>query len=470
MSIYRTSEIWGDAAVELSSALYRKWGQTLGQQNEPGAKFVVGGDTRASTPEFLAALADGLCAAGADVVELGVAPTPVVYYAQRRLRAAGCAVVTGSYHPAGINGLKWRLGRQPPGTTQVDLLRHAANSARRRKCRCRNGNERALDISFDYVGWLQETWVDLLEFPCRVVLDPMYGIGAQRARRYLQAVFPHGLFSAIHDEPRPDFGDQSPDCSRPEALDELASAVEHQQADLGIALDGDADRVAVVDGQGNVLSPDETACVLLESFNGEVEGQSLVYDQESSFRLAELARQHGAEPLAERNDPSAILARMRQMNAFFGAAGNGQYFFRALDGGNDPLFTVCWLISWLAHSHHTLAELRREIPSLAITPSLLVPLGESEQKKVLKEVRRAWADLPQSRLDGVRVDFAKGQWASLRPASGAEGLVFRAEAQDWEQLHRLVHRFCAPLGELGDQLWIRYTAETGNQKTTLCRR
>jgi hypothetical protein len=113
MTIYKPCDIRGDADKELTPALYKGWGQTLGQRLPPMAKFLVGGDVRASTPPFLAALIEGLCQAGLDVVDLGLLPTPMIYYAKQRLHADGCAIVTASHNPATVNGLKWMLGDQP---------------------------------------------------------------------------------------------------------------------------------------------------------------------------------------------------------------------------------------------------------------------------------------------------------------------------------------------------------------------
>jgi len=123
LSIFKACDIRGRADEELTPDRYRSWGRLLGQQFRPGAKFTVGGDVRSSTPEFLDSLVLGLCEAGLDVVNLGILPTPMVYYARRRLQAAGCAVVTASHNPPEVNGLKWLIGNRPPTETQVAALR-----------------------------------------------------------------------------------------------------------------------------------------------------------------------------------------------------------------------------------------------------------------------------------------------------------------------------------------------------------
>ena len=381
MSIYKPCDIRGCATRELTPDLYHQWGRTLGQQVEPGAKFVVGGDVRLSTPEFLGALIDGLCDAGVDLVDLGTLPTPMIYYAKRRLAAAGCAIVTASHNPADVNGLKWMIGEPPPTEDDVRSLEQATASGRRTKkagrphpnplpkgegtktARRLRTKPRTLDVSFDYVAWLQEVWMDTPSLARPVVLDTMHGAWACRARRYLQAVFPHTLFSAIHDTPNGTFNGQSPDCSRPERLEQLGEAVYHQRACLGIAFDGDGDRVALVDNEGNLLSAEEATWVLLQSLGPGLPGERFVYDVKFSDRIPEAARRLGAEPLVERSGHAFIRSRMLESKARFGAEVSGHYFFRDLAGGDDGLFAACWMIAHLAQSADgSLAELRRACP------------------------------------------------------------------------------------------------------------
>jgi len=454
VSIYKACDIRGHAD-QLTPELYRRWGRSLGRQVEPKAKFAVAGDVRATTPEFLAALTDGLCQAGVHVVELGILPTPMAHYARRRLRAAGCAVVTASHNPAGQNGLKWTIGHQPPTPDDVELLRCEAD--RPKRTRRERGTSRTLDISFDYVAWLQETFVDSLQARRRIVLDPMHGCCAGKARRYLQAVFPHCLFSAIHDVPDPAMAGGAPDCSRQELLRDLCEEVYREKADLGIALDGDGDRLALVDEQGTILSAEEATCVLLHSFGAEAAGQPFVYDLKFSRRLAEVARGLGAEPLAERSGHTFIRRRMLQARALFGAEGSGHYFFRALEGGDDGLFAACWLVAWLDHCAEPLSRLRRRCPKVFATPELRVSAEPDEHPRILQQVRAAWSQYPQSSRDGVCVDFPGG-WALVRSSITEPGLTFRFEAGNWPALRDLVWKFCEPLDEVGDRLWMQYTA------------
>lgn len=461
MSIYRPCEIRGCARRELSPELYRQWGRTLGWQVEPRAKFVVGGDVRRSTPAFLAALIEGLCEAGVDLVDLGTLPTPMIYYAQRRLAAAGCAIVTASHNPADLNGLKWRIGDRPPLEKDVRLLRRGTHPPAGKTQRRVRTQPRVLDISFDYVAWLQEIWIDTPPLPRPVVLDTMHGAWSCRARRYLQAIFPRSIFWAIHDTPNGAFNGRSPDCCQPERLEELSEAVDRQRACLGIAFDGDGDRVAFVDNQGGLLSAEEATWVLLQSLGPDLPGERFVYDVKFSDRVPEAARQLGAEPVPERSGPAFIHNRMLQAKARFGAEPSGHYFFRDLAGGEDALFAACWMIDYLARSpDKDLAGICQRCPPVFMTPELRVPMHARQQRAVIGWVRNTWCNCPQTEIDGLRVVFPDG-WVLVRGLASEGALSFRFEAGDWQRLEGLVRRFSSALPGAGESLWGQYRAAMG---------
>jgi len=460
VSIYKPCDIRGSAADELTSDLYRRWGLTLGQQVEPKAKFVVGGDVRDSTPGFQAALLDGLCETGLDVVDLGTLPTPMIYYAKRRLGAPGCAIVTASHNPPHVNGLKWMIGDRPPSEKDVRALKRGAELARRKRSQRTRTDPRTLDVTFDYVAWLQEAWVDTPVVRRPIVLDGMHGVWACRARRYLQAVFPHSVFSAIHDAPDSSFGGRSPDCSHHDSLVDLGEAVYQQRALLGIAFDGDGDRVAFVDDEGTPLSAEETTWILLQSFGEEISGKPFVYDVKFSDRVPEAARKLGAEPIVERSGHTFIRNRMLQTGAPFGAEISGHYFFRELAGGDDGLYAACRMIAYLAGCGKPLSQVRRKSPKVYVTPDLRVRVKARYRRTVVRSVRDAWSKYPQSEVDGVRIRFPDG-WALVRNSVTEPALTFRFESRTWSGLAKLVSKFCDSLPEVGEALWASYEDAMG---------
>jgi len=460
VSIYLPCDIRGSVDTELTPKLYRRWGLILGQQVPVGEKFVAGGDGRASTPAYRAALVEGLCQAGVDLVDLGTIPTPMIYYAKRRLAAAGCAIVTASHRPAQLNGLKWMIGDRPPTRRDIGVLKRAAGQ----RSIGRNGrtatSPRGLDVSFDYVAWLQETWFGAPPMPRPIVLEVMHGTWARRARRYLQAIFPHSIFSAIHDEPDGSFAGRVPDCARVEQLEDLCRAVYQQRAALGIAFDGDGDRVAFVDDEGNPLTAEETTWVLLQSIADDLPAERFVYDLKFSNRIPEAAGALGAQPLAERSGHAFLRSRMLSSDALFGAEISGHYFFRALGGGDDGLYSACRMIAFLARTGRSLSDLRRACPRVHVTPDLRVAMKARGVRAVIERVRQCFAGYPQSALDGVRVEFPDG-WALVRSSITQPAVTFRFEAANWTGLTELVWGFCETLPEIGDALWARFHEAMG---------
>jgi phosphomannomutase / phosphoglucomutase len=469
VSIYKPCDIRGEAATELSPALYEAWGRALGRQLPPSAKFVVGGDVRESTPPFLAALIDGLCQAGLNVVDVGLMPTPMIHYAKRRLHADGCAIVTASHNPATINGLKWMLGDRPPTPDDVTALQRAVESSAADAGQGRGEGDpgrsepRTLDISFDYVACLQETFVDSLTAQQHIVVDPMFGCWAGKARRYLHAIFPQCLFSTVHDAVDARFDGRTPDCSRQQNLDELCEAVYRERAYLGVAFDGDGDRVALVDNEGVALRAEEAAWVLLKCLGKELDGERFVHDVKFSDRIPEAARRLGAEPLVERSGHAFIRTRVRNTAAVFGAEVSGHYFYRALEGGDDGLYTACLVIAHLARSGQSLADLRRGCPPVYMTPDLRLTVAPDVQAKIIEQIRAAWQGFPQQTIDGVRID-TPGGWALVRSSVTEPALTFRFEGLDWPALDDLVERFCDRMPEYGDELWIHFKSAMGNQE------
>ncbi len=462
MSIYKACDIRGDAAQELTPALYERWGNVLGRQLPARTKFVVGGDVRESSPMFLSALIEGLSRAGLDVIDLGLLPSPMIYYAMRRLRAGGCAIVTAAHDPWFVNGLQWMIGDRPPVSEDVAAVERSSAGTLGETGKRIPTVPRTLDVTFDYVACLQETFVESMDAQFHIVLDPRHACWAEKVRRYLHAIFPQCLFSTIHDTHASRFGGCAAGCSRLCDLAELSNAVYRQRAHLGIAFDGDGDGIAIVDDRGVALSAEETTCLLLHSFGERLRGERFVYDLALSDRVADEARRLGAEPIAEHSGHAFLLARMMDSGALFGVGSGGHFFFRDRNGCDDGLYTACLLIEHLARCKRPLSDLRAECPAIHITPDLCLAMPVENQSKVLKQICEAWSQFPQTTLDGLRINLPGG-WALVRGSDVDPVLTFRFEGIDWHALEDLVERFCDAIPEFGDELWTRYRAAMNGQ-------
>ena len=451
MSVYKPCDIRGPVPG-LSAGLYYRWGLSIGRRLEPGACVVVGGDVRASTAEFAAALIDGIRKQGMHVLDLGIVPTPIIYFAKREHEAEACAIITASHNPPDMNGLKCMIGQRPATEEDILALKHDAESGYAGEPGRGPGRRERLDTTEAYDRWLRTCFASKPKPQGElVVVDPGNGCWAGRAARHLAHVFPDARFEAIHDEPDGTFPSRSPDSSNPKYLTRLADVVRARGAALGIAFDGDGDRVAFVDDEGTGLTAEEAVYVLLHSLGAALEGRAFVYDIKFSDRVVETARALGATPIVERSGHAFIRARMLDTRALFGAEISGHYFYEALAGGDDGLYTACRMVVHLAEQGRPLAALRRECPIVYATPDLRVRVPAERHADLIDRVKAAFADYPQRFIDGVRIDFPDG-WVLLRASVTEPAVTVRFEAASSVALDEGLRTFCAKVPEISAQL------------------
>ena len=459
MSVYQPCDIRGEVD-ELSPELYAKWGLLLARNataTRPATggrpQFVIGGDVRTHTPEFLAALAAGLAAGGAEVHSLGIVPTPLIYFAKRHLDLDACAIVTASHNPPRYNGLKWMIGQLPPTENDVLELRSDTERLTDRPLAPAGFKATELNIWPEYLQWLRQQWGSgpLAQHPLRVVLDPGHGCWARHALACIHRLFPGVQASAIFDTPDGTFPGRDPDCARPRELGALCAEVRAQRADLGIAFDGDGDRVAFVDDQGAALSAEQATWVLLHSMAGELPGRVFVYDLKFSDLLKRTAAAMGATPRAERSGHAFIRATMLGSDAAFGAEISGHYFYGALRSLDDGLYSALRMMSHLAGGERSLSQWRSACPPVYMTADLRLRVAPERRGQIIERARQAFASLPQTHIDGTRIDFADG-WALVRASVTEPSLTFRFEGRDPVALSRVVDQFCEALGDIGQRV------------------
>ena len=471
MSVYKPCDIRGPVD-ELGADLYQAWGYILARELDVGAAFLVGGDVRPSSAEFREAFLEGVRTAGARAVDLGTLPTPMVYFAKRHLRAAACAMVTASHSPPEINGLKWMVGGLPPSESDVQRLRDETERGAFGEDRP-GGTRETLDVEPAYRSWLGERWggeeeqgratgspsyASFASVRGRVILDPGNGCWSGRVREYLREIFPEAEFLAIHDQVDGLFRERNPDSSRPQHLRGLTAAVRQRQADVGIAFDGDGDRVAFVDGEGEVLTAEEGAWILVRSFGREWEERVFVYDIKCSERIPRTAEELGGRPVAQRSGHAFIRTSMIHQEALFGAEISGHFFFGELEGGDDGLFSACRLLRFLDESGRSLADWRRNCPLIFTTADLRVEVEAREGEEMIRRIEREFAGFPQNSLDGVRISFPAG-WALVRRSVTAPELTFRFEGNSAAELEAIVAEFAGRLGDMGNRLREKYVQE-----------
>ncbi|MGH7089358.1 MAG: phosphoglucomutase/phosphomannomutase PgmG, partial [Stellaceae bacterium] len=433
-------------------------GDTLGPQDaraippgfatvllEAGGKSVaVGRDGRLSSPALEAALVEGLAAGGIDVVRVGLGPTPMLYYAATTLGVDGGLMVTGSHNPPTHNGFKLMLGRKPFFGADIQRLGgivaegHFTAGAGR-------VSERA--VLEDYVARIAGDYRGGRAL--RVAWDAGNGATGE-ALKLLTARLP-GEHVRLNDEIDGRFPAHHPDPTETENLVQLQETVTRGQCDLGIAFDGDGDRIGVVDGKGRILWGDQFMILLAGEVIADRPGATIIADVKASQVLFDEIARLGGKPLMWRTGHSLIKSKMAETKAPLAGEMSGHIFFGdRYYGYDDALYAAVRLLGILARGDESLSEFRDRLPLVLNTPELRFPCPEDRKFAVIDEVRgRLEAeDAAMAAIDGVRVKTADGWWL-LRASNTQDVLVARAEARDEAGLARLKSLLAAQLRASG---------------------
>ncbi len=402
--------------------------------NNGGKTVAVGYDGRLSSPDLEPELVRGLIESGIDVVRIGRGPTPMLYFAATTLGTDGGIMVTGSHNPPDYNGFKMMLGRKPFFGKQIqDLGAKAAAGDVVEACK---GGERTVDVSTDYVRRLISDW-DGGDRILNVVWDNGNGAAGEVLQR-LVASLP-GTHTILNGEIDGHFPAHHPDPTVPKNLAELIAKVRETGADLGIAFDGDADRIGAVDGHGNIMAGDQLLVVLARDVLRDNPGATIIADVKASQVLFDEVERAGGVPLMWRTGHSLIKAKMAETGAPLAGEMSGHVFFAdKWYGFDDALYAAVRLLGIVARMEGSLADVRAALPHVINTPELRFDCDDVRKFALVEEVaaRLKQSGATVSDIDGVRVTTPDGWWL-LRASNTQAVLVARAEAKDEAGLERL---------------------------------
>ncbi len=449
--IFKQYDIRGLAGSELTPPLVEHLGRAVGTLLRRAGKtdLVVGRDGRLSGPEYAAAFIAGARSAGLDVLDIGLCPTPVVYYAIHRLEAGGGVAVTASHNPPGYNGLKICRGTESVFGDELQALRRLVESG---DYETGSGSLRREDILPDYLEYLADHFG---EFPSRpkVVVDAGNGTAGLVAPELFRRLKCRVAELYCNVDGR--FPNHEADPTVEENLVDLIGLVRRQKAALGIAFDGDGDRIGVVDEDGEVLRGDQIlllyARALLETEPGalilsEVKASRVLYD--------EIARA-GGRPLMWMTGHSLIKAKMKASGARLAGEMSGHMFFAdRYFGYDDAIYAAGRLLEILDRTGKSLKELRRSIPPSCNTPEIRVACPEADKTRLvsalLEHYRKAHEVVD---IDGVRATFEHG-WGLVRSSNTQPILVLRFEADTPEHLAAIRARVTADIDRFKRELGI----------------
>ena len=439
-NIFKAYDIRGIVDETLTESLVRAIGRALGSEAAVRGEstVVVGRDGRLSGPTLLGALREGLREAGMAVVDIGCVPTPVLYYAAQQFGGGSGVMLTGSHNPPEYNGLKMVLAGETLASDTIQALRRRIEQG---DLASGEGSIREESVNDAY---LQRIVDDVKpQRPLKLVLDCGNGAAGELAPKLFRAMGCEvvELFCDIDGN----FPNHHPDPSQPENLHDVIAAVAEHGADLGLAFDGDGDRVGVITSQGETIWPDRYMILLARDVLSRNPGAEIIFDVKCSGDLARAIEAAGGKPLMWRTGHSLIKAKMKQDGALLAGEMSGHIFFKERwYGFDDALYAAARLIEVLAADPRSTHEVFAELPNAVNTPELRVEMAEGEQhafmERLTARAEEFFGDGELTTIDGVRVDFPDG-WGLVRASNTTPCLVLRFEGRDEEVLEHLKARF-----------------------------
>jgi len=433
-TIFREYDIRGIVDQDLRPAVAEALGQGLGTYfRQHGRRDVaVGRDVRLSSPAYFESLSKGLLSTGCDVTDLGTIPTPLLYFALFYKKKEAGVVITGSHNPPEYNGFKVMLGQEAVyGQMLQDILGLIQKDD---IIRDRPGCRSTYDIIPEYQSYLLKNL--RLERPLKVVVDAGNGTGGVVAVPIFQKMGAEVIPLFCDMDGR--FPNHHPDPTLPEAMQDLIRKVKETGAEAGIGYDGDADRIGVVDDQGQILWGDRLMILFCRDILPRRPGATVISEVKSSKLLYREIERLGGKPIMWKTGHSLIKQKIKEEKAALAGEMSGHIFFAdRYFGFDDAIYASARLLEILSRSRQKLSEMLADLPVTYSTPEIRVYASEEVKFKIVEEVRRALAArYPVVDIDGVRANFPQG-WALVRASNTQAVLVMRFEADTAEALEAI---------------------------------
>ena len=438
--IFRAYDIRGIVGEALTADLVHKIGQAIG--SEAGAKgqqqIVVGRDGRNSSPVLGAALIAGLQASGRDVIDLGMVPTPVLYFATHFFETKSGVMLTGSHNGPEYNGMKIVLGDE---TLSEDAIQAIYRRVLQGDLESGRGIVATTEIIADYIRRVSEDVAAAAGRAFKLVVDCGNGVAGIVAPQLFRALG-HDVIELYCDVDG-DFPNHHPDPGQPDNLQALIARVKAERADMGFAFDGDGDRLGVVDDAGNIIWPDRQLMLLAKDVLLRQAGAPIVFDVKCSRHLKSVITAAGGRAVMWKTGHSLIKSKMKEMNAPLAGEMSGHIFFKERwYGFDDALYTAARMLEILMQAGARPQQVFAGIPEGVSTPELQVGLPEERHQQFMQELtsRAAFDGAECIDIDGLRVECADG-WGLVRPSNTSPCLVLRFEADDEAALKRIQDDF-----------------------------
>jgi len=432
--IFREYDIRGIVGKDLTSESVTSIGKAIGTyiRRGNGKNMVLGRDVRSSSVEFCNILSKALNSTGCNVIDIGMVPTPVLYFALHHFNADGGVMITGSHNPPEFNGFKISQGFHSLYGDKVQELKRLIEV---NDLEVGTGTTQQQPVLAEYM----EKICSILEIPrkIKVVVDGGNGcfgiVGPDLLKKLGQT--PIELFS----EPDGTFPNHHPDPTVSEHLTDLIEKVRLENAELGIGFDGDADRIGVVDEKGNILWGDQLLTIFARDILSRNPGATIVGEVKCSQNLYKDIKKHGGVPVMAAAGHSLIKNKMRETGALLAGEMSGHICFADnYYGFDDAIFAACRVLQIVAQSNTKVSEMLADLPETAYTPEIRINCPDDQKFKIVRELTEIFREKYEViDIDGVRVNFDDG-WALIRASNTQPVLVLRLEAVTKERLKELV--------------------------------
>lgn len=447
--IFRAYDIRGVVNETLTPPVIRRIGLAIGTEaGEMGEQtLIVGADGRISSPAVLNALVDGLIESGRDVINIGMVPTPVLYFATHNSETRSGVMVTASHNPPEYNGFKIVLGGKTLVEDDINRIYRRFQSG---DFSAGNGDSTEIDVTDDYLDAIADDIV--VAQPLKIVVDCGNGVAGNLAPQLFENLGCDVV--SLHCEVDGNFPNHPPDPTVPANLKDLILMVKSEDADMGIALDGDGDRVVVVTGEGEIIWPDRLLMLFAKDVVSRNPGSDVVYDVKCSRHLNSVISSFGGRPIICRSGHSFVKQKMAETDAVLGGEMSGHICFgERWFGFDDGLYSAARLLEIVGSQTETLSDLLEEFPKSVSTPELHVAVPEQDKFRIVDELIAAanFDDGTVTEIDGLRVDFAEG-WGLVRASNTQPCLTLRFEADDKPSLDAIEDKFRELLKSVDESL------------------
>ena len=402
---------------------------------------VVGRDVRLSSDSYFAALTDGILAGGIDIVDVGVVPTPVFYFAAKKWDIKGGVMITASHNPAEFNGFKVLRGEGTIYGAEIMELHGLQGSVSPSSGR---GTMTARDATTEYIDYI--TGNIHLERPVRFAADGGNATAGLAAPELFRKLGCDPVL--LYMEPDGNFPNHHPDPTVAKNLVDLRKAVLDGGLELGIGFDGDSDRLGVIDEKGEIIWGDTLLALYARDVLSDNPGAAVIFEVKCSKALPEEIRKHGGRPIMWKTGHSLIKKKMRDENApLAGEMSGHQFFADRYFGFDDAIYAACRILEIVSKSDLSLSEMLADYPKYENTPEIRVECADEKKFDVVSKVAEHFKRTNEvNDVDGARVDFEKG-WGLIRASNTQPVLVLRFEADDKDSLEEIRRAFADALAD-----------------------